>query len=67
MVKTYDPASYELAVYFLQGEPNLNTEEGRDNLAKTIQTAIEDWFEDMNKITTEEIGHTTLDPTENIS
>lgn len=48
-VTTYDPKSYELAEHFLEDVPNLNTEGGRDHLAKTIQAAIEDWFEDMKR------------------
>ena len=47
-VKTYDPASYELAEHFLQDEPCRKAkalyEKHADNLAKAIQTAIEDWF-----------------------
>lgn len=48
-VKTYDPKSYELAEHFLQDEPNLNTEGGCINLAKTIQAAVEGWFEDQRR------------------
>ena len=49
MVKTYDRKSYELAEHFLQDEPNLNVENARVDLARTIQTAIEDWFEDCRR------------------
>ncbi len=44
-VTTYDEKSYELAEHFLQDEPSLNTKAGRDDLAKAIQAAVEDWFE----------------------
>ena len=43
MVKSYDPASYELAVHFLQDEL-INDEEHRVELARTIQQAVEDYF-----------------------
>mgnify|MGYP001559600414 CR=1 FL=1 len=42
--KTYDPKCYDLAELFLEDEDNLNTEVRRIALAKTIQTAIEDFL-----------------------
>ena len=36
----YDPKCYDLAEYFLLGENG-----DADDLAYTIQTAVEDWFE----------------------
>lgn len=48
-VKTYDPASADLADHFLQDEPNLNTKEGRRDLACTIQQAVEAWFEEQRR------------------
>ncbi len=47
MVKTYDPASYDLAVHFLQDEPLINDEEHKVELARHIQQAVEDWFMPM--------------------
>jgi len=44
---TYDPASYELAEYFLAGLPS--TKEDIDSLAQTIQSAIEDWLHDFEE------------------
>lgn len=48
MVKTYDPASYALAEHFLQDEPCRSDpvlyEKHCDDLARTIQQAVEDWF-----------------------
>lgn len=49
MAKTYDTTVADLADHFLQDEPNLNTKEGRHDLACTIQQAIEDWFEDQRR------------------
>lgn len=46
MARTFDIASFELAEHFLQDEPNLNTKEGQYDLARAIQQAVEDWFED---------------------
>lgn len=47
-VKTYDSKSYELAEHFLQDEPCRDDPELYkkycDDLAKTIQQAVEDWF-----------------------
>ena len=48
-VKTYDRKTYELAEYFLENEPHLNTEKHRDDLAKEIQTAAEDWLTDARR------------------
>lgn len=42
---SYDERSLELAEHFLGDEPNLNTPENRDDLARTIQNAVEDWLE----------------------
>ena len=42
--KTYDSKSYDLAEIFLEDEPHLNTEGRRDELAKLIQTTIEDFI-----------------------
>lgn len=44
-VKTYDVKCYELAIHFLQDEPNLDTQENQHELAAEIQQAVEDWFE----------------------
>jgi hypothetical protein len=48
MVKTYDPASYALAEHFLKDEPCSDDPvlyaKHRDDLARTIQQAVEDWF-----------------------
>lgn len=41
---TYDGKCYDLAEHFLQDAPELNDERNRDDLAKMIQTVIEDWF-----------------------
>lgn len=46
---SYDQKSHDLAVHFLQDEPNLDTEGGRDDLAKAIQAAVEDWFDDARR------------------
>lgn len=43
-VKTYDVKSHELAEWFLQDEPHLDTDKRRHDLALTIQQAVEDWF-----------------------
>lgn len=43
-VKLYDQKSYDLAEAFLSDEPHLNTEGRRDELAKLIQTTIEDFI-----------------------
>ena len=47
MVKTYDPASYDLAEHFLQHEPCRSDPElykkQADSLARHIQKAVEDW------------------------
>lgn len=51
MVDTYDTESLELAEYFLQHEgwyeamPPVNRKERSVELAKVIQTAIEEWLE----------------------
>lgn len=42
-VTSYDPRSYDLALIFLEGYDFTNGD--ADDLAKTIQGAIEDWFE----------------------
>ena len=39
---TYDPASYELAEYFLAGLPS--TKEDINSLAQAIQGGIENWL-----------------------
>lgn len=41
MANTFDPKAYELAAYFLQDEPELNTEAARTTLAAEIQYCIE--------------------------
>lgn len=52
-VKTYDPRSYDLAYVFLVDDPRwlkLNTTDqlrAVDELAREIQTAIEDWLSDL--------------------
>jgi hypothetical protein len=48
-MKTYDSKSYDLAKQFLQDEPNLDTLDGCEDLAITIQQAVEDWFEDKKR------------------
>jgi hypothetical protein len=45
-VKTYDPKSYDLAEFFLEDEPTLNTDANRHELAIEIQTAIESFIAD---------------------
>lgn len=51
MVDTYDTESLELAEYFLQDEgwyeamPPQKQKEASAELAKVIQTAIEEWLE----------------------
>lgn len=42
---TYDEKSYDLAEYFLSGEPTLNSEATRHRLAYAIQSCIEDWLQ----------------------
>ena len=48
MVKTYDPACYDLAEHFLRSEPCSDDpalyKQHCHDLALTIQQAIEDWF-----------------------
>lgn len=50
-VKTYDPKSYDLAHHFLVDDPRwlkLNAKDqlrAVDELAKEIQTILEDWLE----------------------
>lgn len=44
MAKYYDQKCYELARAFLSDIPDLDSETGRDALAKEIQTVIEDWI-----------------------
>jgi hypothetical protein len=44
-MKNYDPKCRDLAELFLEGEPHLNTLDRQDDLAATIQQAIEDWFQ----------------------
>lgn len=48
MVKTYDPACYDLAEHFLIAEPCSDDPELYKkychDLALTIQQAVEDWF-----------------------
>lgn len=52
-VKTYDTKSYELAEHFLTDDPRwlkLNEQDANravDELAKEIQTTIEDWLNDL--------------------
>jgi hypothetical protein len=51
MVKTYDPACYELAEHFLQDEPCVADPDLHKkylhSLALDIQQAVEDWFIDV--------------------
>jgi len=42
---SYDTHSYELAEHFTQDEDV--TEQQREDLAQTIQTAVEDWFSNL--------------------
>lgn len=48
MVKTYDPACFDLAQHFLADEPCRNDpklyERHRHTLSLAIQQAVEDWF-----------------------
>lgn len=44
IVRNYDEKSYELACHFLADTPSLDKEAARDDLAKAIQQAVEDWF-----------------------
>lgn len=48
IVKTYDPASHELAEYFLQDEPCRSDpvlfKKHCHGMALAIQQAVEDWF-----------------------
>jgi len=46
---SYDQKCYDLAESFLEDEPALNNEENRNELAESIQSAIED-FIDAKKI-----------------
>ena len=46
--KTYDQRCYDLAALFLGDEPHLHTEEKCDDLAKLIQTTIEDYINSEN-------------------
>lgn len=55
MVKTYDPACYDLAEHFMQDEPFCRDkklyEKNVDDLAKCIQKTVEDWFAfDINEL-----------------
>lgn len=47
MAKTFDEKCFELAKYFLQDEPRLNTPAACTTLAQTIQQAVEDEIEFM--------------------
>ena len=42
---TFDKKCYELAEHFLEDEPALNLKANKEELAASIQAAIEDWFE----------------------
>jgi hypothetical protein len=44
--KSFDPKCYELAEHFLSGEPDIDTEPAREDLANEIQRAIEAWIEE---------------------
>jgi hypothetical protein len=43
---TYDVKCYALAEAFLEDEAGINSRRQVDNLAKTIQSAIENWIEE---------------------
>lgn len=45
MIKSYDPKCRDIAEFFLEDEPHLNTFNRQDDLAATIQQAIEGWFQ----------------------
>jgi hypothetical protein len=45
VVKSYDPACYDLAAAFLSDHPDKNTEANRDQLAELIQRTIEQEIE----------------------
>jgi hypothetical protein len=42
----FDPKCHELAEAFLEDEAGLNTKRHVNDLAQTIQTAIENWIEE---------------------
>jgi hypothetical protein len=44
MSKGFDPACFDLAIIFLDDDPDAGDEEARE-LARVIQTAIEEWLE----------------------
>lgn len=50
MAKTFDSKCYELAEYFLQDEPSLNTEAAKTTLAAEIQQCIENEIEFMRSM-----------------
>lgn len=41
---SFDSRCYDLASVFCQGEPTLDNEAKRNELAQLIQTTIEDWI-----------------------
>ena len=43
----YDTKCYDLAAAFLEDEDGINSRRQVDNLAQTIQTAIENWIEEQ--------------------
>ena len=53
MVKTYDPASLDCAEHFMQDRPRGMTPDDvktfTHDLARHIQQAVEDWFEDRGR------------------
>ena len=54
MVKTYDPASLTLAEHFMQDRPRGMSDDAVEkltkDLAKHIQQAVEDWFDERGPL-----------------
>jgi len=48
MTKTFDPKCHELAEYFTYDSERKTTDAEVNDLAATIQTAIEDWMADKD-------------------
>jgi hypothetical protein len=49
MAKTYDKKCWDLAVHFLSDEPELDSPANCNELAGTIQEAVELWFHDRHR------------------
>jgi hypothetical protein len=50
MSKTYDKAVYDLGATFLSDRPSLDNEIDRVDLAKAIQSAIEEFISERTKL-----------------